>query len=353
MIVVKRKWSRVTCLLFVALPLVLWTSSAWADRAVMKNGDQLSGTVLSIAAGKLVFKTPYAANIVIDWKMVARLTTDSPMEISLGEDKFLKGKLITTMDETIMLQPEKTTAAILVHMAEVREMRPLATEGKWKMNGMIGSGLIIQTGNTDKQSLGFDAQLDFTKRPHRIGLFADLNYENNDGVLTDDNMLLNANYDYFLNRKWFFFVNDRFNRDKFADLTAQNAFGVGVGYQFWKSEAKNLSFRLGPNYVYQGYSSGQSFLDGGDSRHYGAAYWAVNFDAWLYKRVVQFFHNSTGLLSLQDGENWGILTRTGLRVPLVWKLFATFQYNFDYAGQPADGRKPDDGKLVTRLGIKW
>ncbi len=350
---VERNWRWITCLLFAALLMTFWTRSALADKAIMKNCDHLSGTVLSMAAGKLVLKTPYAAKIVIDWKMVARLSTDGLVEISLGQEKFLKGKLVSTSEDIIMLQPENTTVTTLVRMAEVREMRPLATDGKWKMDGRITGGIVIQTGNTDKQSLGFDGRLDFTKRPHRIGLFADFNYEKNDGVLTDDNLLINTNYDYFLNRKWFLFVNDRFKRDSFANLTAQNALGVGAGYQFWKSEVKNLSFRLGPNFVYQGFQGAQSFLDGDDSGSYGAAFWGIDFDHWVYKRRVQLFHNSTGLLSFQDGENWGILTRTGLRVPLVWKLFATFQYNYEYAGQPADGRKPDDGKLITRLGMKW
>ncbi|MEE9232393.1 MAG: DUF481 domain-containing protein [Nitrospirales bacterium] len=350
---VKNRRRRIDCLLSAALLMALWTGSASADKAVMKNGDQLSGTALSIAAGKLVFKTPYAARIVIDWKMVARLSPDGLVEVSLGKEEFLKGKLVTTMEDIIMLQRENKTTTTLIHMTDVRSMRSLASEGKWKVSGAIAGGIIVQSGNTDKQSIGFDARMQFLKRPHRIGLFTDFNYEKNDGELTDDNLLFNVNYDYFLNRKWFVFANDKFKRDKFADLTAQNAFGVGAGYQFWKSEAKNLSFRLAPNYVFQGYGKGQSFLDGDDSRSYPAAFWGIDFDIWAYKRVVQFFHINTGLLSFQDGENWSILTRTGIRVPLVWRLFATVYYNFEYAGQPADGRASDDGKLVTKLGLKW
>jgi len=350
---VKNRRRRIDCLFSAALLMALWTGSASADKAVMKNGDQLSGTALSIAAGKLVFKTPYAAKIVIDWKMVARLSTDGLVEVSLGKEEFLKGKLVTTMEDIIMLQRENKTTTTLIHMTDVRSMRSLASEGKWKVSGAIAGGIIVQSGNTDKQSIGFDARMQFLKRPHRIGLFTDFNYEKNDGELTDDNLLFNVNYDYFLNRKWFVFANDKFKRDKFADLTAQNAFGVGAGYQFWKSEAKNLSFRLAPNYVFQGYGKGQSFLDGDDSRSYPAAFWGIDFDIWAYKRVVQFFHINTGLLSFQDGENWSILTRTGIRVPLVWRLFATVYYNFEYAGQPADGRASDDGKLVTKLGLKW
>ena len=350
---IKRRLLRIDCMLTAALLMALWTGSASADKAVMKNGDQISGTALSMTSGKLVFKAPYADKIVIDWKKVAHLTTDGPMEVSLGKEKTLKGKLVTSREGTLVLQSENKPATAPIRMAEVKVLSPLAGEQDWKLGGAINAGIVVQSGNTDKQSLNFDARMKLSKRRHRFGLLSEINYEKNDGTLTDDNLLINLNYDYFIARKWFLFGNDKFRRDKFADLTAMNGFGGGAGYQFWKSEAKNLSFRLGPNYVFQRYGAGQSFLDGDDGRQYAAAFWGLDFDIWTYKRVVQFFHNSSGLLSFQDGQNWSILTRTGVRVPLFWRLFATLQYNFDYAGQPADGTVPDDGKLVTKLGLKW
>ncbi len=347
----RRHW--IDCMLAAALLMALWIGSASADKAVMKNGDQISGTALSMASGKLVFKAPYADKIVIDWKEVAHLTTDAPMEVSLGKEKSLKGKLVTSREGTLVLQSENKPATAPIRMAEVKVLRPLAGEQEWKLSGATTVGIVVQSGNTDKQSLNFDAQMALSKRPHRFGLFSDVNYEKNDGSLTDDNLLINLNYDYFITRKWFLFGNNNYKRDKFADLTAKIAFGGGAGYQFWKSEAKNLSFRLGPNYVFQRYGGEQSFLDGDDGRQYAAAFWGLDFDIWAYKRVVQFFHNSTGLFSFQDGQNWSILTRTGFRVPLFWRLFATLQYKFDYAGQPADGTVSDDGELVTKLGVKW
>ncbi|NIO07327.1 MAG: DUF481 domain-containing protein [Deltaproteobacteria bacterium] len=346
-----RRW--IECLFFIVLLSIFGPGSALADKLVMKNGDQLSGTVVSMAEGKLVFKTPYAASIVIDSKMVSELNADGTFEVALPKEKFITGKIVSGDEDVITVQGKDQATATLIPMEKVIGMKSVASDDKWRIDGILAAGITIQSGNTKKQALGLDGQLDILKRAHRIGLFADFNYEKNRGELTDDNLLLNANYDYFLNRKWFLFANDRFHRDKFADLTAQNSFGVGAGYQFWKSPEKNLAFRLGPSFVYQGYSSGQSFLNGDDSRTYGAAFWAIDLDIWVYKRILQFFHNNTGLLSLQDPENWGILTRTGFRIPLVWKLFATLQYNFDYAGQPADGRVADDGKFITRLGVRF
>ena len=82
------------------------------------------------------------------------------------------------------------------------------------------------------------------------------------------------------------------------------------------------------------------------------AFGSMDFDIWLLKKSVQFFHHHNAFLNVEDSDAWGILTRTGLRVPLFWKLFANFQYNFDYNNQPADGKVSDDGSFVTTLGLK-
>ena len=45
--------------------LCMFVSIAYADELMMKNGDRLQGTVVSMSLGKLVFKTSYAGDITI------------------------------------------------------------------------------------------------------------------------------------------------------------------------------------------------------------------------------------------------------------------------------------------------
>ena len=50
---------------FAFILMILLMSYAHADEVIMKNGDRLQGEVVSMEAGKLIFKTPYASKNVI------------------------------------------------------------------------------------------------------------------------------------------------------------------------------------------------------------------------------------------------------------------------------------------------
>jgi len=54
------------------MSLMGFAASAMADEVILKNGDRLSGTVVTKADDKLVFKTKYAGEIKIDWAEVSR-----------------------------------------------------------------------------------------------------------------------------------------------------------------------------------------------------------------------------------------------------------------------------------------
>ena len=204
-----------------------------------------------------------------------------------------------------------------------------------------------------KQNFHFEGDAEITNHPHRIKLFAESTVETNNKVRTDDKHLFTGSYSYFLNKKWFVLTDARFQRDKFADLAVLGILSAGPGYQFWRSYEKNFSVSLGPGYAIQKYSIGQSFLDGDSKRQFPAAVWSLDFDIWLFKQSLQLFHHNSAVINLTDSEAWDIRTRTDLRIPLFWKLFANLQYNFGYANQPADGKVSDDGKFVTTLGLKW
>jgi hypothetical protein len=46
-------------------------------------------------------------------------------------------------------------------------------------------------------------------------------------------------------------------------------------------------------------------------------------------------------------------TSTGFRFPLVSRLNATVQYDYDWENQPAPGRVKDDQTVRATLGVTW
>jgi len=70
----------------------------------------------------------------------------------------------------------------------------------------------------------------------------------------------------------------------------------------------------------------------------------------IFEDILQGFHHNDGTVDVRDGENWQIRTRTGLRFPLKYGLFTSFQYNYDFVNVPADGKEQYDAAYIFKLG---
>jgi hypothetical protein len=343
--------TKVVC--FVALLLGFTVNFATADELFMKNGDRLQGKIKSMSKGKLIFETSYAGDITIDWGQVERLVTEGPFEVQFSDDKSLKGRVVSEEDGTLNLQPENGSTPQPITMAEVKTISPPPPPPSWKLDARISAGLSIESGNTNNRKFNADGQVGLKKYPHRITLYGEANLEEANDKETANNSLLNLDYNYFLSKKWYLFGNGLYQRDRFQDLTFLGAGSAGAGYQFWHSEEKNLTIKIGPSYVTERYSKPQANFGGKDERNYAAGFWAFDFDMWFFNRLVQFFHHDDVYLSLSDTDVWRLRTRTGFRIPVVYKLFTSLQYNYDWVNSPADGKTNYDDALLFKLGWQY
>jgi hypothetical protein len=343
--------TKVACL--VAVLLTFTVNPAVADELFMKNGDRLQGKVKSMSKGKLIFETSYAGKITIDWDQVDRLTTKGPFEVQFSDDKSLKGRVVSEEDGTLNLQPENGSPPQPITMAEVKTISPPPPPPSWKVDGRISAGLSIESGNTNNRKFNADGQVGLKKHPHRITLYGEANMEEANDKETASNSLLNLDYNYFLSKKWYLFGNGQYQRDRFQDLIFLGAGSAGAGYQFWHSEEKNFTIKIGPSYVKERYSKPQANFGGKDERNYAAGFWTLDFDMWFFNRLVQFFHHDDVYLSLSDTDVWRLRTRTGFRIPVMYKLFTSLQYNYDWVNSPADGKTNYDEALLFKLGWQY
>ncbi|MCJ7684612.1 MAG: DUF481 domain-containing protein [Desulfobacteraceae bacterium] len=342
-----------TCLksgMLAGLLTVLFVSAVNADELIMKNGDRLQGTVVSMSLGKLVFKTSYAGEITIKWDQVAKLSTEKPLEAYLRNEQTLIGKVVAQEDGTLILQPADGSPSVHVPLAQVKSMERPKPPAGWEFDGDVSAGVSKETGNTDTEKYSLIANATISKLPHEVKLYAEFYKEWANKKLSKDNGLGSATYMRFLTEKWFVFGNGTAEMDKFKDLDLLGNVAVGPGYQFWRSRELNLSAKLGPAYAYEKYTKPMTFLNGKNQRTYFAGYWALDFDMWFFDKFFQVFHHNDILYDFRNSENWGFRTRTGVRIPMVMKLFASFQFNYDYDNQPADGTLKWDQSWVFGLG---
>lgn len=336
--------------LLAHLCILLLSGAAHADELIMKNGDRLQGTVVLMEFGKMEFKTSYAGTITIKWEEIASLTTEEAFDAYLRDDKELVGRVTTNEEGALTLEPAKGAPSIPVAMSEVKTLvqhKPLAT---WEVSGNITAGASKETGNTDTEKYSLTGNMVIAKLPDVIRLYGEFYKEWADKELSKDNALGSATYERFLNKNWFAYANGLAQTDKFKDLDLLSNLGVGAGYQVWMTQNRNLSFRLGPAWGYEKYNVPQPYMDNNKSRNYFAGYWALDFDMWFFNRFLQLYHHDDFLYDFQESENWVVRTRTGVRIPMILKLYASFQFNYDWDNQPATGKHSYDQSWVFGLG---
>ncbi len=342
-----------TIVLFVGILLASAVITARADELIMKNGDRLQGKVKSLSSGKLVFETSYAGNITINWDQVDRLTAKGPLEVFLSDETVLKGSVAVKKDGTLVFEPESGAPAQPITAADIKTISLPEPPPSWKFDARVSTGLSIESGNTNNKKFNIDGELGLTKYPNRLTLYGEANLEEADDKETANNSLLTLDYNRFLSKKWYLFTNGQYKRDRFQDLTLLGALSAGAGYQIWQSKKKNLSLKVGPSYVTERYSKPMANFGGKDERNYAAGFWSIDFDMWFLNRFMQFFHHDDGFLSFEDTDVWRLHTRTGVRIPLVSKLFSSLQYNYDWVNSPADGKTNYDSALLFKLGWQY
>src|ERR1700741_3277149 len=76
-----------------------------AEQVTLKNGDRLTGSIVSVSEKKLTIKTEYAGAVTVDWAAVADFTTAAPMFVTRTNDQVLSGTLSTKESTVVVNTP--------------------------------------------------------------------------------------------------------------------------------------------------------------------------------------------------------------------------------------------------------
>ena len=333
-------WRTIIFAIFLSTVLV---APLMADEIRLKNGDRLSGKVVRMEEGKLIFETSYAGELTIKWDEISNLSTDKPIKVMLSDDTSLEGVTKSDEEGKIILKTDQIKEPVSFEMADIKTINPKPAAPPVTFRGHANVGLTSTSGNTDTSNLHFDGLFVARTIKNRFTVGAEYNRQDNEGTKTVDNAMGYLNYDHFYTPKWFFYGNATFQKDDFQDLNLRSTIGAGTGYQFFESKKMNLSVGGGLAYVNNDY-------DVGEDNSFAAGSWSINFDWFFWKDRIQFFHFDDGFISLESADDIVIRTRTGFRFPLFDNFNTTIQYNLDWNRNPVPGTKSTDEMFVLSLG---
>jgi putative salt-induced outer membrane protein YdiY len=330
-------WSAITALAW--LLAIGSYSFVWAvDVIQLKNGDQVSGDILSMEDRVLTVETDYADIIKIDWDDVKGLISDEPIWVSFHEEAVIpEGVGIREGDRLIVfrLDPDSPVQLDKVKTINLFEL---------SYRGTLSIGGSFTSGNTDTQATNASGILTINKGWHRIILDGRANRGKADGELTAKNGSLSARWDYFLTRRAYIPVINFSEYDQFQNLSYRSTSIVGGGYDVLDKRANFLTVSAGPTAIYENFSTEPSTITAGFS-------WLARWEMEFLQGDLKVWHNHIGTRNFGRGDAVRIYAVQGIRVEIYKDLSVNLEYNVRYNSEPAEDRKTTDSTIILGLSL--
>lgn len=319
--------------------------SVVADEVQFRNGDRISGQVISAVDGKLTIKSAVAGEITVDMKDVDTFTTDEPVAMELEDGSLLKQRVAAGEPGTIQTEAADPLPAATIPLASIGRVNPAAVA--W--TGSVVANAAMTRGNSDTVTAALRADAVRRDEHDRITLGAGYLFsrqedpDSGEKTTTADAWFGQAKYDYFLTPNWYTYADIRVDRDEIANLNLRVAPSVGVGYQWVERADFTFNTEGGLAWVYEDYDTGES-----------EDHMALRLGYKLTKALndkVSFFHTLTYLPSLEQFSDFNLLADAGVRADLTTSFFTELKLEWQHDSTPAAGNTANDLRFMG--GVGW
>lgn len=318
---------------------------AYGDQVEFKSGDRLSGTVKSVAGGKMVFDSAVAGPLTLKMESIKTFSTDNPIEIVQTNGVVVVQKVVAGAAGVVIVQPEAKQQPTTLPLADIATVNP---EGvNWV--GSLVAGAVLTRGNTESSIASVGAEALRRADDYRINLGAGYYFANQrdndtgDNSTSADNWFLKGKYDYFFTKKFFGYANIKYEKDRIAYLDMRVTPGVGLGYQWIERADLNFFTEAGLTYAHEVYT------DPNDTRDYMAARFAYHLD-YVLNDYVKGFHNFEIIPNVEEYQAFLISADVGIRADLTERIFLEAKAQLAYNSEPSDNREKKDLRYTVGLG---
>jgi putative salt-induced outer membrane protein YdiY len=358
---------------------LLATTSASADQISLKNGDRLSGKIVSGDGKTLLLKSDYAGDVTIQWDAIIGIESTGSINITLKDGTRLSGK-VTTQDGKFVVagapaEPTAVPAAkeSIVAVRNDAEQKAFDEAAErmahpkftyfWR--GMFDTGLSLTRGNSETANFTMAAKAIRETPRDKLTVYGDYIFANNSSVpptVTTANALdAGLRGDLNVSPRLFVFALTDFQTNELQHLDLRSVFGGGFGYHVIKTANTTFDIFGGITYDRDSFGSYQlanptpppAFNTIPSSVQSSAeAVVGEEFDTKLSKRSslterYSFYPNlsHTGDYRFQFDTN----IATQVSSWLSWQVTMSDRY----ISYPPVGLKANDLLLSTGLRVTW
>ena len=325
-----------------------------ADQISLKNGDRLTGIIVSMEGKQLVLKTIDAGDVSIDWNSIEHLAADQALVVTTADKKAVTGTVksegadfvVTTAqgDRTIAKSDIAVMRSLADQKAYDKSLHPGMLEG-WSGGGNFGLALARGNSETTNIALGFDAKRKTQKDAWILNAASIYSTDAHLSTTTANSFQGLIRYDRNLSQRLFAYAVFAGGYDELQDLNYRLMPGGGLGLHAIASGKTTFDLLAGLGYTRESYSTGLT-------RNLLTLTLGDEFSYKLSARTT-IVQNLYYLPSLNDTSNYRITGNFGIATKLNGWMTGNLLFNDRYNSQPVLGNKKNDVLFTTGLGLTF
>jgi putative salt-induced outer membrane protein YdiY len=344
---------------FLAPSIILLAlcGSLLADQVALRNGDRLSGTIISSDGKELTLKTEFAGEVKIQWSAITTLTSEQTLHLALKNGQVVAGT-VTTSDGSFVVATkagENVTAA----RESVTAIRNDAEEAIYERDvlhprlidlwsGLVDTGLSLTRGNSNTLNYNFSGKAARISARDKITAYLTSVYASNSttgpSTVTASDIRSGLSGDLNFRPHAFVFATADFEHNRFEDLNLRSVAGGGLGYHLIERANTTLDVNAGADYENESFFT---FTRRSGEIQVGEAFATKMGPRFTLSENFVFYPDMSSLGQYRFLLNATAATK--LKTWLGWQI--TFSDSF--LSDPVPGLKDNDAILSTGLRVAF
>jgi putative salt-induced outer membrane protein YdiY len=304
---------------------------------ILKNGDRISGDIVSQSADTLTVKTTYAHKIKIDRSYIQGGGQTAPPTETAGRVKGAATQPAQVSPVVGALNPSLVTAT------SSKQKNP---NKNGKFSGIVNFSMKMENGNTDKDEIDADFSATYRDGHHRFRAQGEIEYDLWDGDAAKRDWQIIPTYDYFLSDKLYASMMYSAKQEKYAGLQLRQTIGPSIGYQFYDGKPVVLMSALGFYYIDEEFVAK-------DADDYWGPGWHFDYKYDIFGGKMQLYHRHYSLLRSGQTDKMLWHSWTGVRVPIISGVVGSAEFELDYDNNSLIRDESVDTTLRLKLGYEW
>lgn len=248
------------------LAVLVCASGAFADQVTLKNGDRLTGTIVSGDGKTLLLKTEFTGDVTIQWDAITGIESSENLNLTLKDGQRLAGKVSTQDGKFVVAGTAAATATVpaakdtIVAVRNDAEQQSFDAEAakmahpkfSYFWGGLLDTGLALTSGNSSTLSYTLSTKAVRETPRDKITLYTTYIYANDHGTppnrTTANDLRAGLRGDLNISARFFVFAFTDFESNELQHLNLRQVYGGGLGYHVIKTERTAFDVFAGASY---------------------------------------------------------------------------------------------------------